>query len=130
MEEKAPRGAVIGVTDGGYPVVTEDYSCGHWASGGKGLAGVRECRMESSGIFVRKQHQGELYGKEVGRNLLTTASNRYIINKRIWRESMRRKCAHGNRPTQNVCRRPAGVVREKAIENDYRKAVVGTYRRQ
>ena len=27
MSEKEIRGAVIGVTDDGYPIVTEDYSC-------------------------------------------------------------------------------------------------------
>lgn len=43
MEEKKIRGAVIGVTDEGYPIVTEDYSCPRWAGSGRGLSNVREC---------------------------------------------------------------------------------------
>ena len=34
---------VVGVTDGGRPIVREDYCCPHWAAGGGGLSAVREC---------------------------------------------------------------------------------------
>ena len=30
MAEQAACGAVVGVTDEGYPIVTEDYGCPHW----------------------------------------------------------------------------------------------------
>lgn len=43
MVEHEPRGTMIGVTDEGYPKVTEDYCCPHWAGTGGGLASVREC---------------------------------------------------------------------------------------
>ena len=43
MVEHEPRGTMIGVTDEGYPIVTEDYCCPHWAGTGGGLASVREC---------------------------------------------------------------------------------------
>lgn len=37
------RGAVIGITDEGYPIVTEEFGCPHWAGSGRGLASLREC---------------------------------------------------------------------------------------
>lgn len=43
MTEHKPRGAVIGVTDEGYPIVTEDYGCPRWVGSGGGLSTVREC---------------------------------------------------------------------------------------
>ncbi len=43
MTENRTRGAVIGVTDEGYPIVTEDYGCARWAGSGRGLSVVREC---------------------------------------------------------------------------------------
>ena len=43
MTENGARGAVIGVTDEGYPIVTEGYVCPHWTGSGRGLSTVREC---------------------------------------------------------------------------------------
>ncbi|WNX84848.1 hypothetical protein RWV98_00835 [Agathobaculum sp. NTUH-O15-33] len=43
MDEKTAHGGVIGVTDEGYPIVTEDYGCPHWVGSGGPLANVREC---------------------------------------------------------------------------------------
>lgn len=43
MAEHVPRGSVIGVTDEGYPIVTEDYGCPHFVASSRGLASVREC---------------------------------------------------------------------------------------
>lgn len=43
MIGNAVHGAVIGVTDDGYPLVTEGYSCPHWVGSGGGLSPVREC---------------------------------------------------------------------------------------
>lgn len=43
MTEKKAHGAVIGITDEGYPIVTEDHSCPHWVASGRGLSTVREC---------------------------------------------------------------------------------------
>ena len=43
MAEKEAHGAVIGITDEGYPIVTEDHSCPHWVASGPGLSTVREC---------------------------------------------------------------------------------------
>ena len=43
MTASAAHGAVIGVTDQGYPIVTEGYSCPRWAGSGQGLSTIREC---------------------------------------------------------------------------------------
>lgn len=43
MAEHEVRGAVIGVTDDGYPIVTEDYSCAHWTGASQRLNRVQEC---------------------------------------------------------------------------------------
>lgn len=43
MTERDIRGAMIGVTDEGFPIVTEDYTCPRWEGSGGGLAAVREC---------------------------------------------------------------------------------------
>ena len=43
MSEKEIRGAVIGVTDDGYPIVTEDYSCPYFTGTSRSMPAVREC---------------------------------------------------------------------------------------
>ena len=43
MTENPVYGSVIGVTDDGYPLVTEGYSCSHWTGAGVGVSPVREC---------------------------------------------------------------------------------------
>ena len=43
MKEEQARGMVVGVTDEGCPIVTEDYSCPCWTGSGRGLSAVREC---------------------------------------------------------------------------------------
>lgn len=43
MSEKKIRGAVIGVTDDGYPIVTEDYSCPYFTGTSRSMPAVREC---------------------------------------------------------------------------------------
>ena len=43
MSEKKIRGAVIGVTDDGYPIVTEDYSCPYFTGASRSMPAVREC---------------------------------------------------------------------------------------
>ena len=42
MAEKELHGEIVGVTDDGYPIVTEGYSCPHWVGTG-GLSTMREC---------------------------------------------------------------------------------------
>lgn len=43
MTGNTVHGAIIGVTDEGYPLVTEGYSCPHWVGSGGGLSSIREC---------------------------------------------------------------------------------------
>lgn len=43
MAEQAACGAVVGVTDEGYPIVTEDYGCAHWVGAAGGRTALREC---------------------------------------------------------------------------------------
>lgn len=43
MTKSGSHGAVIGITDEGYPIVTEDYGCPHWANSGHGLTNIPEC---------------------------------------------------------------------------------------
>ncbi|MFR5011725.1 MAG: hypothetical protein ACLTDI_12600 [Acutalibacteraceae bacterium] len=40
---KGNPGAVIGVTDDGYPIVTEDYSCPYFTGTSRSMPAVREC---------------------------------------------------------------------------------------
>ena len=43
MTKAGTHSGVIGDTDEGYPIVTEEYSCPHWVGAGRGLSAVREC---------------------------------------------------------------------------------------
>ena len=43
MAEKETRGAVIGGTDDGHLIVTEDHSCPHFTGTSRKMSGVREC---------------------------------------------------------------------------------------
>ena len=35
-------GTIVGVTDDGYPIITEGYCCNHWAPA-KGTGRIKEC---------------------------------------------------------------------------------------
>lgn len=43
MTEHKAEAGVIGVTDEGCPIVTEDYCCAHWKGAAEGLSAVHEC---------------------------------------------------------------------------------------
>lgn len=43
MTDRQVHSGVIGVTDDGYPIVTEAHSCPRWAGGRKGRPDVKEC---------------------------------------------------------------------------------------
>lgn len=36
-------GGVIGITDDGYPIVTDDHACPYWQTGTEGLCSMQEC---------------------------------------------------------------------------------------
>lgn len=43
MSQGLSDGAVVGITDDGYMIVTENHCCPHWNRTDGGLSGVKEC---------------------------------------------------------------------------------------
>lgn len=42
-ESRKKIGGVIGITDDGFPIVTEAYVCPYWEAGAQGICQMREC---------------------------------------------------------------------------------------